>query len=251
MYLRQRPIIGVFGTNAAVGSIENNLARAIGYKIVKQGEILLTGSNGNLGNEDKVKDAAIAGAKTALEESAEGAWIGVAKRGGPNYTREQSSFVVWTDLKDNRNYLEASLCDVAIALKGGDGTTSEVTFCLALDKPVVLVGDWQEFPLDENNRAKTIDTLLEKTYKRVKLSSTPDEFEKLLHRNTIKANLETSHMVHKRHPFPDKKDIDNVAQTIVDVAISYFNQPTGAFPEALTGYDEIKQRYQDWLSSLD
>jgi uncharacterized protein (TIGR00725 family) len=249
-----RPIIGVFGSDAPKESIENILARAIGAEIVKRGDILLTGSNGDPGKEDKVKEVAIAGAKEAVLEGAEGAWIGVdpkTKSGVPTYTKGDHSFIIGTKLGDQRNYLEAALCDVAIALKGRDGTTSEVTFCLALNKPVVLIGDWQEFPRDEDNKAIDIDTLLRKTYNRVKLSSSPNDFEKLLQCNIIRATLEKSNLVHTRHRFPDEKDVGSFTQTIVDLAVSYFNQPTGAFPDALTGYDEIKRRYQDWLRSLD
>jgi uncharacterized protein (TIGR00725 family) len=254
MYLRQKPIIGVFGSNAPKTSIENKLAWAIGTEIMKRGAILLTGSNGNLSKKDKVKDVAAAGAAASVLKGAEGAWIGVdpeTKGDTAAFSTGDRCCIIGTKLGNKRNYLEAALCDVAIAFKGKEGTTSEVTFCLALNKSVVLIGDWQEFPLHGNNKAKTIGELLNQTYKRVQLNSPPYDLNKLLDRTTIKTALENSSMVHARNQFPDEEDVDSFAQTMVDLAVSYFNQPIGAFPDALTGHDEVKQHYQDWLSSLD
>jgi hypothetical protein len=49
-------------------------------------------------------------------------------------------FLLKTKYQDERNYVNALLCDSAIALKGGAGTDSEVAFCLVLGRPVVLFG---------------------------------------------------------------------------------------------------------------
>lgn len=44
-------------------------------------------------------------------------------------------FVVKTEYRNERNYINAFLCDSAIALRGGPGTDSEVAFCLGLGGP--------------------------------------------------------------------------------------------------------------------
>jgi hypothetical protein len=59
--------------------------------------------------------------------------VGVDERG--------DELVLSPALGDGRNYVNAALCDVAVALPGGHGTDSEVAFALALGRPVLLVGE--------------------------------------------------------------------------------------------------------------
>ena len=134
------PIIAVFGSGKGLG-----LAKAIGNEVGKHDCVLLTGGAGPAG--EMVKNKALAGADEAARGGALAPWIGVPKAGDLRTKPkpdESRSYLLETGLGDERNYLEAVLCNVAIAIEGGDGTKSEVGFCLALQRPVVLVGDWSE-----------------------------------------------------------------------------------------------------------
>ena len=109
--------------------------------LIGEKHILLTGGAGP--GDDSVKDTAIAGAREA-----EGAWVGVLQGdeappdGGAQSPRHH---VIPTGLRHRRNFLEALMCDAAIAFVGGPGTRSEVACAFALQRPVALVGqDWRK-----------------------------------------------------------------------------------------------------------
>ena len=145
---RRVPIIAVFGS-----TVEETLelAKLIGVEIARQNGILLTGGEGI--PEDAVKEWAITGAESVRSASCLGAWIGVPRDKSkrifvPN--PNDLSGKIYTGLNHKRNYIEAWLCDAAIALEGGEGTRSEITFCLSLQKPVVRIGNWKtKYPLDQ------------------------------------------------------------------------------------------------------
>ena len=123
-------IIAVFGSSTT-GTPE--VAESLGAEIARRGHILLTGGNGE--DPSAVKDRAIVGAK-----SVEGIWIGVEKEAPPPAHRLVGrSIQLRPGHGDRRNYIGASICDVAIAFSGGAGTDSEVAFCLAQGKSVVLL----------------------------------------------------------------------------------------------------------------
>jgi predicted Rossmann-fold nucleotide-binding protein len=126
------PIVAVFGSKENL-----EIAEALGEAVARSGATLLTG--GNTPNGDYVKNKAIAGA-----ESVHGRWIGVHRHDclrAPSYQEAKASLILEPGLGHRRNFLEACLCDVAIALEGGKGTISEVSACNFLRKPVVLI-DW-------------------------------------------------------------------------------------------------------------
>lgn len=134
------PIIAVFGSKGGL-----RLAEAIGHEVGRQNCILLTGGAGPVGKA--VKNRALKGANSAANEGFLAPWIGVSKPGEHRPRPEHDvrrSHLLEPGLGDERNYVEAVLCDVAIAIAGGAGTASEVGFCLALERPVALVGDWSE-----------------------------------------------------------------------------------------------------------
>lgn len=62
------------------------------------------------------------------------------RRRTPGAQADASALVLRPRIGHRRNYVEAHLCDVAVAFDGAPGTTSEVAFRLALGRPVVLVG---------------------------------------------------------------------------------------------------------------
>jgi predicted Rossmann-fold nucleotide-binding protein len=134
-------IIAVFGPSGpnALGVTASSLGEQIATN-----HILLTGGTGI--PDESVKEQAIVGAERTIRAGAAGRWIGVPKEGTrtapPFHGR---GFVLRTEYQNERNYINALLCDSAIALKGGHGTDSEVAFCLVLGRPVVLLGPgWNE-----------------------------------------------------------------------------------------------------------
>jgi len=129
-------IIAVFGPSGP--NALSATASSLGEQIAAN-EILLTGGTGI--PDESVKEQAIVGAERAIGAGSTGRWIGVPKAdsrtASPSHRR---GFIVRTEYRDERNYVNAFLCDSAIALKGGPGTDSEVAFCLVLGRPVVLLG---------------------------------------------------------------------------------------------------------------
>lgn len=129
-------IIAVFGPSGP--NVLSVTASSLGEQIAAN-DILLTGGTGI--PDRSVKEQAIFGAERAVGTGAAGRWIGVPKAGNrtasPSHGR---GFLLKTEYRNERNYINALLCDSAIALKGGPGTDSEVAFCLVLGRPVVLFG---------------------------------------------------------------------------------------------------------------
>jgi hypothetical protein len=145
----RKPIVAVFG-----GSQGSELALALGAELRRRSCITLSGGQGL--PETLVKEQAIRGARP-------GPWIGVVRH--PRRRQVQpvdSGLLIHTDLDHRRNYLNAHLCDAAICLKGGDGTTSELIFSLALHRPVALVGDWLDPSCDDG-----LCQLLQQAWRRV------------------------------------------------------------------------------------
>lgn len=131
-------------------------ARDLGAKIAAH-NIVLTGGEGP--GECSVKDVAIAGAGS-------GPWIGVIQRGGLETECHNvgNGIVVPTELKHKRNFLEALMCDAAVAfmLPDGPGTRSEVACALALRRPVALVGKgWRALDLAGHGGPKQVADLFE------------------------------------------------------------------------------------------
>jgi hypothetical protein len=127
-------IIAVFGpterkTGPAVPGELLRAARDAGARIAAAGHILLTG--GDRPGDKSVKDVAIAGAGG-------GPWAGVLKGG----VHAPPPWVIGSGLEDQRNFLEALMCDAAIAFpSSGPGTRAEVACAFALQRPVAFVGE--------------------------------------------------------------------------------------------------------------
>ncbi len=147
------PVIAVFG-----GATDENIltaAEQVGCEIGRSDAILLTG--GDNPNSPDLKGRVLRGAIDARKGDAKAPWIGVVRPGmalDPEPAPDGLSLVLTPGVDHLRNYVEAELCDVAIAFKGGDGTSSEVVFCLALGKPLVLVGTpWpSKYPVVSDKR---------------------------------------------------------------------------------------------------
>jgi uncharacterized protein (TIGR00725 family) len=123
---RTKVIIAVFGGDDP-DAVDR--ARKLGALIAGRSHILLTG--GTRPGTNPVRESAILGAGSSP-------WVGVGRANKIDAAELDRGFVIYTDLGHKRNYLEACLCDAAIGLTGGDGTVSEVTFSLALQRPVVF-----------------------------------------------------------------------------------------------------------------
>lgn len=155
------PVIAVFG--GADDETTHAAAEQIGYEIGLSHAILLTG-----GDDPRVQDLkgrVLAGACGARKRGAMAPWIGVVRerptrdprtgvvteqpRQDPRFVDDGLGLVLKPGGNHRRNYAEAEFCDAAIAFEGGDGTSSEVLFCLALGKPLVLIGDsWpSQYPM--------------------------------------------------------------------------------------------------------
>jgi|GEM_PF-6720293 len=159
--MNRTPVIAVFGgTGAKAEDLES--ADWLGYQIAEQRCVLLTGANyydttaiaDHVDKEEEptrarstVKDAAIFGSNRRFKLREPGApaaahWVGVERtkwRQGLDQDRYGRWMVLRPGYGHIRNYFEASMCDVAIALVGGNGTASEIAFCLALNRPVIIV----------------------------------------------------------------------------------------------------------------
>jgi predicted Rossmann-fold nucleotide-binding protein len=134
-------IIAVFGPSGP--NTLSVTASSLGEQIAAN-DILLTGGTGV--PDKSVKEQAIVGAERAIGAGSAGRWIGVPKAGNLTVSSSRRhGFLVKTGYRNERNYINALLCDSAIALKGGAGTDSEVAFCLLLGRPVILFGpEWTD-----------------------------------------------------------------------------------------------------------
>jgi predicted Rossmann-fold nucleotide-binding protein len=132
------------------------LARCVGSEAATKGFIVLTG--GTVKSQEPlkpqespkaVKDAALKGVEDAVSKgAASGDWIGVLQEGNcpgskrdgncAGFKPEDKGGVIYSDMGNQRNFLEACLCDAAIVLEGAEGTISEAVSALCLGKPVLL-----------------------------------------------------------------------------------------------------------------
>ena len=135
------PVFAVFGANDASDD-ELFAAQLIGAAVNVRGAVLLTGGDGS--DPSTVKDAAIDAANRAGSEDSPPTWMGVANTedAGPPVWHGESSVVVRPGCGHRRNFVEACLCDVAVALGASSpGTASEALFCLLLGRPLIILGD--------------------------------------------------------------------------------------------------------------
>lgn len=185
---RSVPVIAVFGSDVAGTPA---VSRKLGEAIALSGATLLTGG-GQEPTENSVKEQAMEGARSAPRRR-RGARIGVLGK-EENEVWEKAvadEFLMSLAFSHRRNYVNAMLCDVAVAFVGGNGTTSEVAFALAAERPILLLGaEWaQGFPLVRTEAAfqeflrsskarvpdgdgeDPVDFLIKRAYKQLTLKS--------------------------------------------------------------------------------
>lgn len=166
-------IVAVFGPSGpnTLSVTASSLGEQIGTS-----DILLTGGTGI--PDKSVKEQAIVGAERAIRAGSSGRWIGVPKTGNrtasPSHGR---GFLLRTEYRNERNYLNAFLCDSAIALKGGPGTDSEVAFCLVLGRPVVLFGPvWNDLERElrqPSNTQEAVAAMIDRMFPPMKSGDRP------------------------------------------------------------------------------
>jgi predicted Rossmann-fold nucleotide-binding protein len=229
---RKKAIIAVFGSTDPDGIA---LAKKLGAAIAARGQILLTGGTGHGKSAEKgVRESAIEGAEGVRGSP----WVGVARDSRiavEEVGEDGHGFVVRTDLGHRRNFLEACLCDAAFGIVGGDGTTSEVTFSLALQRPVVLLGDWA--PLDGKNRKATLESWVQASFERMGGS---EMLGGLLSKTRICEQLRTL-------PWYGHRELTDNPSAMVELVLQHVGEPrSGAFP-AIAGYDHVRAAYNTWL----
>ena len=221
---RSKAIIAVFGSKSGL-----ELAEGIGSKIAKEHGITLTGGNGKGG--ENVKERAIVGASS-------NPWIGVERKPPQRKASPlRSGIVIYTDLDHRRNYLEACLCDAAIGIKGGPGTTSEVLFALSLRRPVALVGEW-----GDPRKPDVLNQMIAESFQRVgKPPSGRPDLDELLNEGAVRNGLSF---------FPAFKrfDLSDSARNLVDWILKQVSSGPllGNFPR-LKDYENVAADYFEWL----
>ncbi len=187
--------------------------------------------------------------KQGLLSSAE--WIGVhncppSERLVPSCVPQNHGIEVHPSMGEQRNFLEALLCDAAIVLPGGSGAISEAVSTLCLGKPVLLGGTgvhWEEhrcrplLDLFVNRRADDDDarSLIERSrgplgsmgplVGEMQATLVPENLALLPRRCAVLSN-----------------DPDSIALWVADVA------RTGGYP-GVAGHAAAKTEYDNWLLS--
>jgi predicted Rossmann-fold nucleotide-binding protein len=240
---RTKRIIAVFGGSKKADVLD--FAEKLGRIIAEEKQILLTGGTGPARGD--VKNAAILGAGSSP-------WIGVDRRKpdevrrlgpGAKWSREpQQGFLIRSDLNHKRNYLEACMCDAAIGLEGEEGTVSEVTSALSLQRPVALVGDYwkRHYDLDEY-RSRVLDSMVDATFKRFKDSGGSTALDSRLDPKRIRGALAS--LPHYKY-FDSQATPEAVASWIISV-LPDGEGFAGYFP-SMEGHEEVAAAYKKWLS---
>ena len=243
---RTLPVIAVFGSSDGA-TLPG--ADAVGAEVARRGMILLTGGGRGHGRP-AVKESAFDGARRARrEEGVAAARVGVlgreAKQVEVRIEDHGTEIILAPALKDRRNYLNASMCDVAIAFQGGEGTKSEVAFCLGLGRPVLLVGPlWgQEYPVIREQAA--LDSFLQASKHRVP-GGDADALDRLIRdvyrRLAAGGDVDVEHRP-LDHPVADI--VDSVRRRAVDTGL------IGVFPDL----DDptrapLAEAYDAWVADL-
>jgi uncharacterized protein (TIGR00725 family) len=127
----RKPIVGVVGGGAA-DEPTRELAREAGRLLAAGGALLLCGGRGG------VMEAAAQGAREGG-----GRTIGVLPYApGEGEANRFVDCALFTGLGDGRNWVNACISDVLIALPGGPGTLSEIALAWKIGVPVVLLDAW-------------------------------------------------------------------------------------------------------------
>jgi predicted Rossmann-fold nucleotide-binding protein len=247
------PGVAVFGGDEAE-ALEP--ARMIGRWVVRRGCVVLTGGRGPAVEPDRpsVRKTAIEGAEREAEAGSPGSWAEVERNEDeqPDVEVFDTHVVLHPQFDHRRNYVEAHLCDVAIALPGEDGTRSEVAFCLELGRPVVLLGpNWQDdYERLNADRRVVQDRLAQAVDDRVlrrPLAAPWNPGLEDARRRLDDVTWPLPAVVHC-----DLPDGDEDAEEVVDTALDLLDLEhlPGMFPlfKDAPGYMDMARLYADWLA---
>ena len=209
---------------------------------------MLTGGDGSAGTA--VRDRAITGAMRARQDGYDAAWVGVVRTPLPGATdATESSIILRPGYEHKRNYVEAHLCDAAIALPGRVGTPSEVAFCLVLRRPLVLVGPiWEaHYGLSAENRTAALvqfrdDTMTQMSSREQKspLDTTISAVYRSLTEGLVLPPV-------KYLPLPEETGAGSIIECALDLV------DRAALPGAIPAIPEFKtmaREYTNWLTRL-
>lgn len=232
---RSKRIIAVFG-----GSKERDvlsLAEMLGSALARAGQVLLSG--GREPGKDAVKTCAISGAGASP-------WVGVDRKDSPGVVHSrvgERGFRVVSDLGHKRNYLEACMCDAAIALRGEEGTLSEVTSALALQRPLAFVGDhWKDVCDLDGDRGQVLTTMVDTTLRKLASGRPSAALDPQLERQIFRPRLERlpSYMF-----FEASVSAEDVVAWLMSTLPEAQGLP-GNFP-AVEGHEAAREAYEEWL----
>jgi uncharacterized protein (TIGR00725 family) len=236
------PVVAVFGS-----SVPETMppATSLGRAVAEQRCVLLTGG-GRKPAGQSVKEQAMEGCRAAGKGDAPGFRVGVLGTEPHRVGFEVSGTeaILGPGLGDGRNYLNAAMCDVAVALPGGRGTHSEVAFALALGRPVVLLGDWRTpFPNEmPDSRRALVDSA------RPRVPGTDGSDLSTLVTAAYAAVLGTAELRVERRPL--EHDADDVVATAVGM-VDCDHLP-GDVPRLVDrpDLDPVAAAYRRWLADL-
>lgn len=242
-------VIGVFGGDTSDVAID--FANHVGAAVARDGRILLTGGEGP---SRTVKQQARLGAGAAGGTRVD---VNPQATQGLRFCCGRNFAAFDTDLADKRNYLEACICDVAIALAGGPGTRSEVTFCLSLQKPVLFVGDhWKtEYPLNASPPHVSRGCVAEAFQRARKNPKASRALDRVMSVQKVVSGLEKLPAV-GNHPLPGPLDVpDTVAVEVVRKVVALLpagTEPTrGSGIPAVGDYAIMREQYIQWLNAVE
>src|ERR1051325_2202163 len=176
-------IIGVLGPTRNIRNIDprgtiTKLAQQVGQEITKKGQVILTGGESNSSIPSAIKSAAMEGARIAGSQSQPARLISVLRAGIFNLvyhsTPACSSLIINTALGDERNFINGYVPDAVIAIHGGAGTLSEITFANAVGTPIVFLqmdgivdtlAALRQAPVNGSGNAASLTDILELTRK--------------------------------------------------------------------------------------
>jgi len=248
--IRTRPVIGVFGSSDPTkpGTAKPETAEEIGYQLAMRGRIVLTGGDGSVG--DAVRDRAIMGARCARRARYDAAWVGVARTRDPGATEHTESHIILRPgYEHKRNYVEAHLCDAAIALPGSKGTPSEVAFCLVLGRPLVLVGPvWEaEYGPLEGDCAAALTRFQKVTMDQMKIKERKSPLDEDIKGACSKLTEHLALPALRYRPLPDETGVGGIIDCVLELA----DQAglSGSIPKSLES-TTMAEDYRDWLAQL-
>lgn len=236
---RTRVIVAVVG-----GEFAPTLSHDLGAEIARQGQILLTGGEIKPGSK-ATKDCAMVGAASIAAASQSTARLIGVLRDDYRFSWKcsiastiRALFIQVGPLGESRNVINGRTADVCLALKGGPGTLSELTYAALGDIPVLLV-----------DSAQHLQGRLERPEYNAQLAAARDWYRELPDVETCKTAARAALDRSDRWiPGPDLVDTERIIRCAVDLARA--SGMHGHFP-GIPGQPEFATAFQQCLSQVD